>query len=48
MIVFLDLMPFILIQIIQGKGNYRKLILEIRKHLNLNLKSIETNYDLYY
>ena len=31
---------------IQGKGNYSKLILEIRK--NLNLKSIETNYDLYY
>jgi|688.fasta_scaffold05171_8 hypothetical protein len=31
---------------IQGKGNYSKLILEIRKHLNLN--SIETNYDIYY
>jgi hypothetical protein len=31
---------------IQGKGNYSKLILEIRKNLNLN--SIETNYDLYY
>ena len=31
---------------IQGKGNYSKLILEIRKYLNLN--SIETNYDIYY
>jgi hypothetical protein len=31
---------------IQGKGNYSKLILEIRKKLNLNL--IETNYDIYY
>ena len=31
---------------IQGKGNYSKLILEIRKKLNLN--SIETNYDIYY
>jgi hypothetical protein len=31
---------------IQGKGNYSKLILEIRKHLNLN--SLETNYDIYY
>ena len=31
---------------IQGKGHYSKLILEIRK--KLNLKSIETNYDFYY
>ena len=31
---------------IQGKGNYSQLILEIRK--KLNLKSIETNYDIYY
>jgi hypothetical protein len=30
---------------IQGKGNYSKLILEIRKYLNL--KNIETNYDFY-
>ena len=31
---------------IQGKGNYSRLILEIRKYLNL--KNIETNYNFYY